>query len=233
VVSGLARGIDAAAHRGALASGTAAVVAGGVDVVYPAENQALYDRIRSDGLLIAEQAPGVRPQPRDFPRRNRVIAGMTRATLVVEASRRSGSLITARLALDYGREVMAVPGSPLDGRARGANQLIREGALLVETGDDVLSALAGPSGGALAEGKPHDFIDEKCDEPGRAELQAARAWIVSALGPSPVAVDELVRHGQFSPATAATVLLELELAGRLQRHPGNQVALTETVASLA
>ena len=233
VVSGLARGIDAVAHRGALGSGTAAEVAGGIDVVYPAENWALYERIRAEGLLLAEQAPGTRPQPRDFPRRNRIIAGMARATVVVEASPRSGTLITARMALDYGREVMAVPGSPLDGRARGANQLIRQGALLVETGDDVLSALADPASRPLADRKDPDFIEETTDKPSPAEPQSARAWIGSALGPSPVAVDELVRHGQFSPATAATVLLELELAGRLERHPGNQVALIEPEASLA
>ncbi len=233
VVSGLARGIDAAAHTGALATGTAAVIAGGIDVIYPAENADLFARIVDEGVMIAEQAPGTKPQARDFPRRNRIIAAMARATLVVEASLRSGSLITARLATDYGREVFAVPGSPLDPRARGGNRLLRDGAALIESGQDVLDALTMLGPAPLGEPQLFDFAHEIGDNPDPEAVEETRAALLVALGPTPVPVDELVRHGQFSPATVATVLLEFELAGRLERHPGNQVALIEGPPSLA
>lgn len=224
VVSGMARGIDAAAHEGALAAGTAAVMGGGIDVPYPRENEPLYESIRERGVIISEIEPGTAPQARHFPRRNRIISGITRGVVIVEASPRSGSLITARMALEQGREVFAVPGSPLDPRARGANRLIREGAALTESAADVLAVLSERS---LPLPPPRDagFATEPLPIGGQSEADSARAAIIESLGPVPVTVDELLRSCQFSPAVASAVLLELELAGRLERHPGNQISL--------
>ncbi len=226
VVSGLARGIDAAAHQGALETGTLAVVAGGVDMVYPEENRPLHEALAEHGVIAAELPVGTEPQARHFPRRNRIISGISLGVLVVEAALKSGSLITARFALEQGREVFAVPGSPLDPRCRGANDLIRGGATLVETVEDVLSAL----GGQLSDPHRPTFIRppaERLTDGNDTENQAdvARAKVLEGLGPSPVLVDELVRQCQLSPAIVATVLLELELAGRLERQPGNRVTL--------
>ena len=220
VVSGLARGIDTAAHEGSLATGTAGVIASGLDIAWPPENAALQERIGADGVLIAEQPPGTQPLARHFPTRNRIIAGLSRGTLVVEAAPRSGSLITARLAGEAGREVMAIPGSPLDPRARGCNALIREGATLVETAADVLEALTSVGGGLRQERLPFDVGRPRLEEPGEAERRA----LADLLGPVPVAVDELVRQSGLGAAQVAAVLLELELAGRLERHAGNRVS---------
>jgi DNA processing protein len=224
VASGMARGIDTAAHAGALDSGTVAVLAGGVDVVYPAENAGLYEELAARGLLISEMPLGVEPQARHFPRRNRIISGLSYGVVVVEAALRSGSLITARLAGEQGREVFAVPGSPLDPRARGCNELLRQGAVLVESATDVLRELAGRSLPAR-EPAADEFVPARLDDLDEAALDRARHLVVEALGPSPVAVDELVRECQLSPAVVSLVLLELELAGRLERHPGGRVAL--------
>lgn len=225
VVSGLARGIDGAAHRGGLAGGaTAAVIAGGIDTVYPPEHENLQIDIATRGVLIAEMPPGTQPQARHFPRRNRVIAGLSAATVVIEAAEGSGSLISAQFAADYGREVMAVPGSPLDPRAKGSNKLLKQGATLVEDAADVLAALPA-LGAGLAEPPGAGFRPPPPVDPAESELARARPRIVEMLSPSPVAVDELLRQCQFSPAVVQTVLLELELAGRLERHPGGQVAL--------
>ncbi len=221
VASGLARGIDAAAHEGALASGTIAVLAGGIDQPYPAENKALYDAIVNQGLIIAEQPVGTEAHARHFPRRNRLISGLSMGVVVVEAALRSGSLITARMALEQGREVLAVPGSPLDPRCRGSNNLLREGATLVENADDVVRALNGLR--TLRE--PADGYGAAGPSANEAELEPARARIVGLLSPTPLAVDELIRQGRLTPQVVLTILLELELAGRLQRHPGNQVSL--------
>lgn len=226
VVSGLARGIDAAAHQGAIDTGTLAVVAGGIDVVYPEENRPLHDEIGERGVIMAELPVGTVPQARHFPRRNRIISGTSLGVLVVDAALKSGSLITARFALEQGREVFSVPGSPLDPRCRGCNDLIRRGATLVEGVDDVLGALEGqladsqevrqrhPPSGPITNGNTTEN-----------DTDQERAKVLEALGPSPVAVDELVRQCQLSPAIVATVLLELELAGRLERQPGNRVTL--------
>jgi DNA processing protein len=222
VVSGLARGIDGAAHRGALASGTIGVVAGGIDVVYPPEHRELQREIAKRGMLIAELPPGTEPLARHFPRRNRVIAGLSRGVLVVEAALKSGSLITARIANEQGREVMAVPGSPLDPRARGANALLKQGAALVETIDDVMEAL----GGTLRDrplAEPAE--DYAAGDPAEADMKTARGRIQSLLGPTPVEVDELIRQSELPPGVVLTVLLELELAGRLTRQRGGKVAL--------
>jgi len=224
VVSGMARGIDAAAHAGALASGTAAVVAGGVDVVYPRENQPLYDDILARGVVVSEMPPGLQPQARHFPRRNRIISGLALGVLVVEAAPRSGSLITARVAADQGREVFAVPGSPLDPRARGGNDLIRQGATLVETAADVIEALGPAVAGGMTE--PAGGYDPAVAKAAPAgELERARRAVEELLGPSPASLDEIIRLSGLAPALVNLVLLELELAGRLERHPGNRVAL--------
>ncbi|HVA15352.1 MAG TPA: DNA-processing protein DprA [Stellaceae bacterium] len=225
VVSGLARGIDAAAHEGALATGTVAVLAGGIDQVYPEENRALHEQIAERGVLIAELPVGTEPQARHFPRRNRIISGCSLGVIVVEAALRSGSLITARFALEQGRDVFAVPGSPLDPRCRGANDLIRNGAILVETVDDVMRELQPRLGATLGERKREAYAPAESTAPAESELARVRARLVELLSPTPVPVDELVRQCQLSPALVVTILLELELAGRIERHPGNQVSL--------
>ncbi len=225
VVSGLARGIDGAAHEGALATGTIAVVAGGVDVIYPEENRELHHAIAEQGVLVAEMPVGTVPQARHFPRRNRIISGLSLGVLVVEAAAGSGSLITARMALDQGREVFAVPGSPLDPRCKGTNDLIRKGARLVESAADILEELAPLLATPLAERRRALFAAEPAVPPDEADLARARETVMGLLSPSPLPVDELVRQCQLSPAIVVTVLLELELAGRIERQPGNQVAL--------
>ena len=225
VVSGLARGIDAAAHEGALASGTIAALAGGIDQVYPEENRGLHEQIAERGVLIAELPVGTEPQARHFPRRNRIISGCALGVLVVEAALRSGSLITARFALEQGRDVFAVPGSPLDPRCRGANDLIRHGAILCETVDDIMRELQPRLGVTLEERKREAFTPSESIAPGESEFSHSRARLVELLSPTPVPVDELVRQCHLSPSLVMTILLELELAGRIGRHPGNQVSL--------
>jgi len=232
VVSGLARGIDAAAHRGALETGTVAVLAGGIDQPYPPETEPLYREIGRGGLLLAEMGLGCVPQARHFPRRNRIVAGLALGTVVVEAATRSGSLITARLAGEQGREVMAVPGSPLDPRCRGANQLIRQGATLVESAadvDELLAGIAAPSADDYmfknnGVSEIPNFASQPAETAPRSPAEA-RLEVERCLGPSPVPVDELLRQCQLSPPFLRMTLLELELAGRLQWHPGNRVSL--------
>jgi DNA processing protein len=225
VVSGMARGIDAAAHQGSLDTGTVAVVAGGIDVIYPEENAALHAEIKTRGVVLSEMPPGTVPQARHFPRRNRLISGIAMGTLVVEAAPRSGSLITARLALDQGREVFAVPGSPLDPRARGCNDLIRQGAVLVESAADVLQALEAAMKTSAAEPAAADFLAADPVLPPESDIAEGRRTVEDLLGPTPAVVDEIIRQCQVSAAIVHLVLLELELAGRLERHPGNRVAL--------
>ncbi len=227
VVSGLARGIDAAAHEGALAAGggTVAVVAGGADVVYPPENAALTGRIAEMGAILAEMPLGTVPQARHFPRRNRLISGLARAVVVVEAAPRSGSLITARFAAEQGREVLAVPGSPLDPRAQGSNQLIREGATLVQSVEDILEALGPVDRLPLGEPAAPFQGAAKTGDAGDAESEPARRAVLELLSPVPLAVDEVIRRCQLSPSLVQTVLLELELGGRLERQAGHRVAL--------
>ncbi|MBV9655362.1 MAG: DNA-protecting protein DprA [Acetobacteraceae bacterium] len=238
VVSGLARGVDGAAHRGALRGGrTVAAIAGGLDKPYPAEHAALQVRIVAEGGAVVAEAPlGTAPQARHFPRRNRVIAGLSLAVVVVEAALRSGSLITARLAQEAGRELFAVPGSPLDPRCRGSNDLIRQGAHLTESLADVLDNLPDhPSGGGIERSplfKRGPAPDMAPADPDWAEAEGsaasgeARRAVVELLGPSPTPVDDLIRRCQFSPATVMAVLLELELAGRVESLSGHRVALT-------
>lgn len=222
VVSGLARGIDGAAHQASLAGGTIGVIASGIDVTYPPEHADLQAAVATQGLLVAEQPPGTEPLARHFPSRNRIIAGLARGTVVVEAAPKSGSLITARLAGEYGREVMAIPGSPLDSRAQGCNQLIREGAVLVQSAADVIELLS------AFDGTPRSTFREPVAA-GWADLADAAdadpADVADLLTTAPVAVDELIRQSGESPAAVQLALLELELAGRLVRHAGGRVSL--------
>jgi DNA processing protein len=222
IVSGLARGIDSAAHDGSLETGTIAVVAGGIDIFYPPENETRQRAIAERGLLIAEQPPGVEPRARHFPGRNRIIAGLAQGTVVVEAAPRSGSLITARCAAEFGREVMAVPGSPLDPRAQGCNQLIRDGATLVQSAEDVLEAI---SPMRIPPVRQRELGYTASETPADADPDSRRA-VANLLNATPVPVDELVRETGLPPSIVQTVLLELELAGRLERHAGGKVSLT-------
>jgi DNA processing protein len=219
VVSGLARGIDSAAHDGALETGTIGIVAGGIDVFYPPENEqrqkALYER----GLVLAEMPPGTEPRARHFPYRNRIIAGISAGTVVVEAAPRSGSLITARLSAEAGREVMAVPGSPLDPRAQGCNQLIRDGATLVQNAADVVEAIRPFE--SRVRSAPTSY--EPMHEPMNGD--DALGVVEELLGPSPVPVDEIIRLSGASSGAVQMALLELDLANRLDRHAGNKVSL--------
>lgn len=221
VVSGLARGIDTEAHRGSIDSGTIGIIACGIDIVFPPENKDLQALVAERGLLVTEHPPGTQPLARHFPARNRIIAGLALGTVVVEAAPKSGSLITARLAGEAGREVMAVPGSPIDPRAQGCNQLIREGAILVQNAADVLEAIGGLDPRMVRQGS-FAFAGA----PVSADVAAGeRAAVIALLGHAPVPVDELVRLSGLSPAVVQTVLLELELAGGLERQAGGKVSL--------
>jgi DNA processing protein len=226
VASGLARGIDTAAHIGALETGTVAVVAGGIDTVYPPENQKLYEEIIARGAIVAESPFGQKPFAQSFPRRNRIISGLSAGIVVVEASQKSGSLITARMAGEQGRDVYAVPGHPLDPRAAGPNHLIREGAVLVRDAADILESLRDFSGGMRDAGHQRfnaydtalDFGNVVMLEPG-----AARSTLGDQIGFTPVHVDELIRASGIPAGQVQGTLLDMELAGDIQRLPGNRV----------
>lgn len=221
VVSGLARGIDAEAHQAALAGGTVAVLAGGVDVIYPAENAGLAAEIAARGCRISEQPMGLEAQARHFPLRNRIVSGLARAVVVIEAAARSGSLITARTALDQGREVMAVPGHPFDARASGCNMLIRDGAVLVRGTADVLEVVGGEAPlAATPEPRLPPLPGPVPPSRPLRDMAVLHGMILSRLGPSPLAEDQLVRDLAVSPAELAPELLLLELDGRIQRQPG-------------
>jgi DNA processing protein len=225
IVSGLARGIDAAAHRASLNSGTIAVLAGGHDRIYPAEHTDLLETIMAHGAAVSEMPLTWEPRARDFPRRNRLISGLSLGVVIVEAARRSGSLITARLAGEQGREVFAVPGSPLDPRAEGTNGLLKQGATLVTEAADVIAVLEPILGRGL---EPPPAQEPAQDTPGPIETEPGedeRSRIIALMGPTPAAIDDLVRLSQTSPAIVRTVLLELEIAGRLERHGGGLVSL--------
>ncbi|WP_197916059.1 DNA-processing protein DprA [Thiosulfatihalobacter marinus] len=222
VVSGLARGVDTAAHLAALPSGTVAVFAAGVDVIYPAENTRLADDIARDGLTLSEQPPGLMPQARHFPARNRIISGLARAVIVVEAAAKSGSIITARNALDQGREVLAVPGHPFDARAAGCNMLLRDGATLVRSAEDVIEAL--PDLGATLPGAEPELpnLPPAPKPPARSlrDISNLHMQILDRLGPSPVAEDQLIRDLRANSAQVAPALVDLELDGRIRRQSG-------------
>lgn len=229
VVSGLARGVDTAAHEAALETGTVAVMAGGVDVIYPEENADLAAKLAAKGCLISEQPMGAVPQTRHFPLRNRIVSGLSRAVVVVEAAARSGSLITAKNALDQGREVMAVPGHPFDARAEGCNQLLRDGATLVRHAGDVIEAL-----GLQAGFVPTRERVEVSPLPGPVpatrpfrESADLHGQILARLGPSPLAEDQLIRDLAMPPAEFTAALMTLELEGRVQRAPGGLLSRAE------
>lgn len=253
IVSGLARGIDAKAHRASLGTGTVAVLAGGHDRLYPAEHDALLDELLERGASLSEMPMGWTPRGRDFPRRNRLVSGLSLGVVVVEAARKSGSLITARFALEQGREVFAVPGSPLDPRAVGTNDLIRQGATLCGDPEHVIGVLmplvaTGPQPGTMEEGREPtpdneplwDELDLAGVEPppeAPAEDEHSRGGVTTGgggskerllalLGPSPIAIDDLVRVSGLTVRDVQLVLFDLELAGRLERHGGNAVSLT-------
>jgi len=221
VVSGLARGIDGAAHEGAMPA-TIGVIASGIDIAYPPQHEELQERIARKGLLLAEQPPGTEPRGSHFPSRNRIIAGLAIGTLVVEAAPKSGSLITARLAGEAGREVLAIPGSPLDARSQGCNQLIREGAVLVQSVEDVVELLSDFDGNPRSTfrepGEAFDFEIEDL-------VDASPADIGGMLTTAPIAVDELIRQSGEAPAAVQMALLELEISGELVRHAGGRVSL--------
>ncbi|MEM8726092.1 MAG: DNA-processing protein DprA, partial [Pseudomonadota bacterium] len=230
VVSGLARGIDGASHEGALSANdgaTIGVIASGIDIAYPPQHEALQEQIASEGLLIAEQPPGTQPRGSHFPSRNRIIAGLAAGTLVVEAAPKSGSLITARLAGEAGREVMAIPGSPLDTRSLGCNQLIRDGAVLVQSPDEVAELLESFEGTPrsrfnLAETREeYDFSELGNETIGGGDTEK----VIALLSTAPVAVDELTRQSGASMALVQMALLELEITGELERHSGGRVSL--------
>ena len=256
VISGLARGIDTAAHEGVIEGGghTVAVIASGVDIAYPAENGDLMDKIAETGAIVSERPIGSAPQARHFPRRNRLISGLSSGVVVVEAAPKSGSLITARMAIEQNRDVMAVPGSPLDARHRGTNQLLREGAILVETADDVREALAmsrtgstmptlrsttmGPSAETIdyrqGRTEPQDAnarvnaVKSALEAPSRAPADGLQKRVFEYLGAEPLLVDELIRQCHANSSDMQNALFELELEGRIERHPGNRVSLASS-----
>ncbi len=228
ITSGLARGIDTSAHNGALKTGTIAVVAGGIDIIYPPENKDLFYKITEKGAVVTEMPLGSVPKPQHFPRRNRIISGISVATVVVEASLRSGSLITAKFALEQGREVFGVPGSPLDPRCKGPNSLIKEGAYMAESGEDVVNVL-----GNLNYLKPAGLFDKASNDVytaanipvNESDINKARDIIHKKLSPTPTAVDEIISQTGIPTNIVMIVLLELDLAGKLDRHSGNRVSV--------
>jgi len=227
MISGLARGIDKETHEGALESGTIAVIAGGIDHIYPPENESLYHAIAEKGLIISETPIGVKPQASYFPRRNRLISGLSLGTIVVEAAFQSGSLITAKYAADQGREVFVVPGSPLDPRCKGSNKLIRDGATLIQSAQDVMDSLPLTIDTAMSE--PSGIWQYDSDYSHRLsteDLDKIQEDIITQLSPTPIVMDELIRQCDVSGSIVLMILLELELAGKVQRHPGNQVSLS-------
>ena len=227
VVSGMARGIDTSAHLGSLDSGTVAVVAGGVDVIYPEENAALYARIAGQGAVVAECPMGTQPMARHFPRRNRIISGLALGVVVVEATLKSGSLITARVAGEQGRDVFAVPGWPLDPRSQGPNQLLRDGAILTECAEDIVRALADTEPPPLREPASDLFSADRGIQVDEATVREIGERLLESLSHTPVPVDELIRGCQLSASVVRSVLTELDLAGRVQHLPGNQVVLIQ------
>lgn len=233
VVSGLARGVDRAAHVGSLKSGTVAVMAGGIDKLYPRDNQDLYDRIQAEGVLVSETEFGITAQARHFPKRNRLVSGMAMGTVVVEATERSGSLITARMAREQNREVMAVPGFPTEARARGTNALIRDGATLVESARDVIDAI-GPNLRKPLEEPPAPYRGkaDPPEDPAEGELAGFRPQLLEILGPTSLDRDTLQRRLGCSAAVLSVLLLELELAGKIASSPGNRVSLISTDTEL-
>ncbi len=227
IVSGLARGIDTSAHKGSINTGTIAVLASGIDVVYPEENQELYEEIAEKGLIIAESALGTKPYAQAFPKRNRIVSGISSGVIIIEATKRSGSLITARFAGEQGRNLFAVPGSPFDPRADGPNHLIREGATLIRNADDIMEILTNFSGNILCEPPVNktNFIPPYSEKQNEQTTKEVQEQILSHLSFSPILVDELVRACNLNISLVQSSLLELEIAGRIKRLSGNKIIL--------
>lgn len=226
IVSGLARGIDTSAHTGALESGTIAVVAGGIDIIYPPENEALYHAIGEKGLVVAESPLGMPPRARDFPRRNRIVSGLSQGVVVVEANMRSGSLITARLAAEQGRDIFAIPGHPMDPRADGPNHLIREGAQLVRNSEDIMENLRNFSSTELRDSGIQTFEHPPIYEISNDhDTDDIRALMLENLGHTPTDIDEMIRDYNLPASVVQQALIEMELAGEIHRLPGNRISL--------
>ena len=227
IVSGLARGIDTAAHIGALDTGTIAVVAGGIDIIYPKENIDLYKKISETSVIIAECPLGTTPRPENFPRRNRIVSGVSTATLIVEAAKRSGSLNTARHANEQGRDVMAIPGSPVDPRAEGPNILIKNGAYLVTSAEDIMEIIFSQSENifTLSESKQKTFSSANIARNIEGDVEKFREKITDILNYNPISIDDIIIETHANINIVLTVVLELEIAGKLQRHPGNKISL--------
>lgn len=221
-VSGLARGIDGEAHAASLEGGTIAVLGGGIDHLYPPQHQRLYEAIAEQGLLVSESPFGHRATARDFPRRNRIITGLSEGVVVIEAAERSGSLISARTALEQNREVMAVPGSPLEARCAGSNRLLRQGATLVRHAEDVIEALTQPTLRSIEAPAPTDYEDH---DPAQAVPSSQIEAVRNALGPSPMPIDEIARVAEIGSARCATILVELEIAGIAVTYAGGFASL--------
>ncbi len=236
IASGLARGIDTAAHTASLENGTIAVLAGGIDITYPQENAALHAQIGEQGLLVSERPPGLQPRGQDFPRRNRIISGMSAGVVVIEAAKKSGSLITARFAADQGREVFAVPGNPLDPRATGTNELIKDGAHIVTSPEDIIEALE-PVLGRSQSYTQNSFDEYEYDDDSDVTYppdidQTDRQRVIEALSPAPTDIDEIIRNTTLPARTVQIILLELDLAGRLERHGLQLVSLNGEEGSI-
>ncbi|GHF25768.1 DNA processing protein DprA [Kordiimonas sediminis] len=223
IVSGLARGIDTTSHWASLKGGTIACVAGGLDVIYPRENTELYDHICAEGLLVSEMPLSTKPQARHFPRRNRLISGLSLGTLVIEATEKSGSLITARMALEQGREVFAVPGSPLDPRSAGTNRLIKDGAVLTASAEDILQEL--PALRRMSFADPTELPLFRAAAQSSEPSEKARTLILTLLGPTPTHIDDIIRLSDIDASDVLTIILELEIAGLAVRYPGGRVSL--------
>lgn len=223
IVSGLARGIDGEAHAASLDGGTIAVLGGGIDHIYPPQHQSLYSAVAERGVLVSESPFGYRATARDFPRRNRIITGIAEGVVIIEAAERSGSLISARTALEQNREVMAVPGSPLEPRCAGSNRLLREGAILVRHAEDVIEALSGTIVRDMQAPSPPDY---EFDDPYETQIPQSQIDAVqAALGPSPVAIDEIARAANIARARCATILVELEISGIATTFAGGLASL--------
>ena len=219
----MARGIDAAAHRASLKGGTIACVAGGIDIIYPRENEALYEAIIEQGVVVGENPLSTQPQARHFPRRNRLISGLSLGVVVIEAAKRSGSLITARLAGEQGREVYAVPGSPLDPRCQGTNELIKNGAKLTQCADDIIEDIAALRARPLED--PSELPLFTAARRSDIDTDSNRQRIIELLSPTPVSLNEIIRIANLDAGTVQAVVLELELSGIAIRYPGNLVSL--------
>lgn len=229
VISGLAKGIDTSAHEGSLTRGTVAVLGCGVDIVYPKENQKLYDKIIESGLVISEFPIGSIPVAHNFPKRNRIISGISRGVLVVEASQNSGSIITAKTALDQGREVFAIPGNPADSRSRGTNALIKDGAILTESVQDILDAIKKHH--IVSDNISNNFTPKRINmnDFSENELDEVRNYLMQVLSPTPVSIDTILQQNKFNYNQISIVILELELSGKLERHPNNRISLINAI----